>query len=382
MTVTDHKLIAAIIARLDREAIVREMVTSFRSEIAGYRRLPTPVVEGQIVEIARRNVELCFDSIAAGTALTTADLEPFRASARERATEGMPLEDLLHAYRLGGRLGWRALADAATDEEQSTLVLAAELVMRYVDEVSAAVAQSYLDERQQLVSEEERLARDLFEALIRDAPLDSRLEHLAGRRGFELSRAYHPFVARVLGSGGRRHANLAATLRRDGVLALTEGDRVAGLLTAAARERVRIPHLAVIGDEVPRKHIAAAMDEVRMIAELAERRGIEGTVEARDFPLELLLLASPHHARGLAERVLGPLREHDGPRGAELVGTLQSFAEHELDRRKTAAALHVHPNTLDYRLRRVRELTGLDLRHPDSVALLVLALRQRRLDSR
>lgn len=378
---TDHKVaIGAIIDRLDRDAIARRLVETFRGEIAGYRRLPTTVVDHQILTIARSNVELCFDSIAGGSSPDSAQLEPFRASARDRASEGMPLEDLLHAYRLGGRLGWRAIADVAHDDEQAVLVEIAARVMRYVDDVSAAVAQAYLDERQQLVSEEERTARDLFDAIIRDAPLGGRLEHLAEVRGFELGDRYHPFIARIPGTGGRRHADLAASLRREGTLALTEGDRVAGLLRAGARPRGLPPQaLTVVGGETRRRDLAVAIDDVRAIAELAERRELRGTIDAADFPLELLLIASPWYSRMIADRVLGPLTTGDGQRGAELSSTLEAFVEHDLDRRRTAAALHIHPNTLDYRLRRLRELTGLDLRAPDAIALAVLALRQRRL---
>jgi DNA-binding PucR family transcriptional regulator len=378
--VTDHKGIAEIIARLDRDAIARELVERFRSEIAGYRRLPSSVVDQQILAIARSNVELCFETISAGAAPDPAQLEPFRASARARATEGMPLEDLLHAYRLGGRLGWRAIADAASPDERPALVDAAEQVMRYVDEVSAAVAQAYLDERQQLVSEEERAARDLFEAIIRDLPVSGRLEQLAELRGFELGERYQPFVARIPGSGGRRHADLAGVLRRDRTLALTEGDRIAGLLRPTAVPRGLPPQtLIVIGDAVARIDLATAVDEVRLIAELAERQGESGVVQARSYPLELLLLASPRHAAMVADGVIAPLLDRDPARGADLVATLEAFVEQDLDRRRTAAVLHIHPNTLDYRLRRMRELNDLDLRRPEAIARVVLALRQRRL---
>ena len=40
----------------------------------------------------------------------------------------------------------------------------------------------------------------------------------------------------------------------------------------------------------------------------------------------------------------------------------------------------MHPNTLDYRLKRVEELTGLDLARPDDLMLTALALKQRALD--
>jgi DNA-binding PucR family transcriptional regulator len=45
------------------------------------------------------------------------------------------------------------------------------------------------------------------------------------------------------------------------------------------------------------------------------------------------------------------------------------------DRRRTAERLHIHPNTLDHRLRRARRLTGLDLDVPDDLAVMLLALR-------
>jgi DNA-binding PucR family transcriptional regulator len=41
----------------------------------------------------------------------------------------------------------------------------------------------------------------------------------------------------------------------------------------------------------------------------------------------------------------------------------------------------VHPNTLDYRLRRAEELTGLRLSRPDDLMLMALALKQRTLTS-
>ncbi|MDG4863407.1 helix-turn-helix domain-containing protein, partial [Streptomyces sp. T-3] len=46
-------------------------------------------------------------------------------------------------------------------------------------------------------------------------------------------------------------------------------------------------------------------------------------------------------------------------------------------RRPTAAELHVHPNTVDYRLRRISELTGLDPANTADVPLLSAALAAR-----
>jgi sugar diacid utilization regulator len=58
---------------------------------------------------------------------------------------------------------------------------------------------------------------------------------------------------------------------------------------------------------------------------------------------------------------------------------LETYLGTDLDRRRTAAALHVHPNTLDYRLRRVVELTGLDPSTARGLQLLGAAMAARQL---
>src|SRR5581483_7458976 len=117
--------------------VAERMVATFRGQIAGYQRLPEPVVLGQIFEVSRRNVELFFRSVMEGRDVSEDDLSPFKESAKDRAAEGMPLEDLLHAYRLGGRLAWEAITAAARPAEQQALLIGADLVMGYVDRVSA-----------------------------------------------------------------------------------------------------------------------------------------------------------------------------------------------------------------------------------------------------
>ena len=141
----------------------------------------------------------------------------------------MPLEDLLHAYRLGGRIGWNALEEAALPHERSSLLHGAELLLDYVDRVSAAVSQAYLEERQHLVSEEERQLRNLLDTLVEGGTPPTELRALAEQLGLPLSDRYRPFAAAVPDALARRHSELASALRGQGILALTEGARVAGL---------------------------------------------------------------------------------------------------------------------------------------------------------
>ncbi|WP_344130200.1 helix-turn-helix domain-containing protein [Saccharopolyspora halophila] len=76
------------------------------------------------------------------------------------------------------------------------------------------------------------------------------------------------------------------------------------------------------------------------------------------------------------------LHEHDAEHGAELARSLLTYLEHFGEVRSASAALHVHPNTLRYRVRRAGDLTGIDLTSPterlNTHLQLLLAKRARR----
>lgn len=80
-------------------------------------------------------------------------------------------------------------------------------------------------------------------------------------------------------------------------------------------------------------------------------------------------LSQPGPARDSLAAELAPL--HDKP---ELLTTLRTYFRAGLNRRRTAAARHVHPNTIDYRLRRIADLTGLDATDPARTAHIQAAL--------
>lgn len=374
----DHEVLARIVRRVDPADVAREMIAAFRHDIDAYHRLSDSVLSGQIFEVSQRNVELFFRWITDGEEPSDEDLQLFRDSARNRATEGMQLEDLLQAYRAGGQIGWKLIQEAALPQEQSALLLCARMLMQYVDRVSAAVGQTYLDERQALVSEEERRLRELLDCLLAERPVPAPLRGVAERVGFPLGERYRAFALAVPGGSARRHAQMAAALRARGVLALTEGERVVGLAppegtSAALRDGGA---LLAAGDARPLRELGEILEELRLVADLGARLGRTGEVAQDEYLPELLLARAPRVAQMVRQRVLGPLEAYAERRSSELVETLDAFVTCGLDRRRAAAEIHVHPNTLDYRLRRIAELTGLDLRRPDDLALVVLALRQ------
>jgi hypothetical protein len=379
---TDGNLLAEIVRRVDLAEVARRMVAVFQAEIPAYRTLPDTMLQGEILEISRRNLGLFFRSLIDERPLNDDELRPFRESARQRAAEGLPLEDLLAAYRLGGRLGWEALVACASHDEQSVLLPSVARLMEYIDRVSDAVTATYHDERRHVVSDEERRVHELFEGLQHTAPLDPRTIELAHQIGFPLEDRYLPFAVAVSDAPAHAHAQLAASLRQRGVLAVTNGDRVSGLLPEQADTAVleEARSLRAIGPPTPRAELEPMLADLRLLVDVGRRADREGHVRVEEFLPELLLARSPHLGAILEAHVYGPLESAAEKGGADLLTTLDAFLVAALDRRAAADALHVHPNTLDYRLRRIEELTGLMFADPDAVMLMALAIRRRRLE--
>ncbi|GAA3204671.1 PucR family transcriptional regulator [Nonomuraea roseoviolacea] len=88
----------------------------------------------------------------------------------------------------------------------------------------------------------------------------------------------------------------------------------------------------------------------------------------------LLGLVDPATLRGFSGDLLAPLREHDARRGSDLERTLRTFLDHDGQWAATAAALHVHVNTLRNRLTKITDLTGRDVARTEGRVDLFLAL--------
>jgi hypothetical protein len=396
---------ADLYRRVERQVprLARRMIDSFVAEIPLYALLPREQLEGEILDITIANLRLFFAALREGRALVPEELAEIRTSAARRAEERVPLDAVLTAYHVGGRIGWEALVDDATADETGDVIAAGSRVLAYVQQVSAAVASAYLEEQQTIYGEERDARRSLASALLSGEPADP----LAARLGTTIAPAYLVLAVRLgahddeadRGVGGAVAARRKAR-RVQGALEEWSGQSLLGLLEPGGGAVLvpcstdelagRIGAVRDIADQlravagadvlvgaagasgaydVPRAN-AQAQDVVRLSRQLGHPSG--GYV-LRDVLLEYQL-TRPSDAQRELTQLLDPI-----DRNPDLQHTLEVYLSHDLDRRKTAAALHVHPNTLDYRLRRIVELTGLDPSSSRGLQLLGAALAARRL---
>ena len=372
--------------------LARRMVASFLDEVPFYRRLPREQLDGEITEICADNLRTFFRTLAEDRPPTEAELAEPRSSAARRAQERVPLDAVLTAYHVGGRIGWAELVSEARPEENAALLAAADGVQRYIQAVTGVVATAYLEEQQAISGEERDARRALVTALLSGEPADA----LAARLGVRLAPAWlvlalalgeHPDerTAGVTGAvAGRRKvrrvqaaldsAGGLASLEPSGGIALLSLGGDAGPLVASFAAAAGAPVLAGGAAAHTTADLPAAGEQARSVLSLAAALGRPpGVYALRDVLLEYQL-TRPGHALPLLAGLLDGLE-----RNPDLLLTVETYLEEDRDRRRTAAALHVHPNTLDYRLRRVVDLTGLDPATTQGLQLLGAALTARRL---
>jgi hypothetical protein len=136
------------------------------------------------------------------------------------------------------------------------------------------------------------------------------------------------------------------------------------------------PAIVSRGPTVPWAEAASSLRRAAAAYRLAASGRIQqGLVVAEDHLATLLLAADPGLARDLAASRLAPLAAlGDGPR-ARLTETLRAWLDRPGQVQAVAAELDVHPQTVRYRLKQLRELFGARLEDPDARFELSLALR-------
>jgi DNA-binding PucR family transcriptional regulator len=118
---------------------------------------------------------------------------------------------------------------------------------------------------------------------------------------------------------------------------------------------------------------AASLSAGRARSALGLEAG-EGLVVADEHRLELLLAADRPLARDLAAARLAPLAGETDASRSRLRATLAAWLDHQGRTERVAAALHVHPQTVRYRVARLRDLFGDDLDDPAARRELSIAL--------
>jgi PucR C-terminal helix-turn-helix domain len=375
MPATAGRRSAAIAARIPRDLAQERMLAALQSRVPAFAKL-SPQSREDVLAGLGRTLRRWSRVAVTGALPGDEDFAPLRDWARQRANDGVLLEDLLHGFGVLHQAGWELLREHSAPQDASELLELAGLLGAYLDRVSVIVTETYMAQRDVLVSEEERRARALLDALLAQRPLDGSQRELAHAFGLQLGAPLAPFAAAMGERRAHRHAALAARLRRRGAaLAVTESDAVVGLAPRpmALEDLEEGPSVLLAVDGATRAaDLGRACADVMVLLAHGRRRGAQGRLTVEEHLLETILERSPQLVERLCERALGPLRTADP--GGELERTLRGLFACKLDRRRTSERLHIHRNTLAYRLAKIEQVTGLDLDLPRDIARIAAAL--------
>jgi len=202
----------------------------------------------------------------------------------------------------------------------------------------------------------------------------------------------HELFQLVTGTVRRKNPRHLATAHSDSVIVLVpqpsgedaDGEELAKRIRQAVADSdlgitvsVSVGRLCVKPDD-----FKPAFTEAQRALDLMVRFGRREQVINYDRLGVYRLLAQIDDRSGLeafAGRMLAPLIAYDEARGTPLLKTLEVYLQRHGNLRQSARDLHIHLNTLHYRLRRVSEVTGVDLKDADARLDLLLALRVRAL---
>jgi hypothetical protein len=306
------------------------------------------------------------------------------ALGRAQARAGRSLDELMSFYRIAAQTMWRRLTEvgAAGGVEPRDLYRLAETGFGCVEEISTQAAAGYAEEQSHRSGASQSRRSELVRLLLKDPqPPTDTLTAAAHAVGIELSPTLACFV------GPAEHYDAFARSAHDHVvLGPREGAFVGAMFdpdgpgrrrqleAAAERAGVRLalgPALALAGARI-------SLERARALLALVQRGLLDGgaLMTAEDHDVALLLSAEPQLAHELTRRRLTPLESVHGARTrANLELTLRAWLRSPGQRKAIAHALGVHPQTVRYRMARLRELFGTALDDPDGRFELELALR-------
>jgi hypothetical protein len=292
---------------------------------------------------------------------------------------GRSLEALLAAYRVGAQAAWRgmvAVGDGAGLDPRELYALA-ELAFDYLDHVTAATVEGFSYEQSVTASEHVSARRRLVELVLREPAAPAAELHAAAA---DASWAVPARLA-VVAFRDERVARVASRLPGDALVSRVGDTGWAVLPDPSAPGRAAAIAAALadvrcaIGPAVAPADAAESARQARLALDLP--RGGPGLVRAEDRWVDLLLAGDPSLSAALAASVLGPLDALPAATSDRLLDTLEAWLGHQGEVRPTAAELHVHTQTVRYRLAQLRALLGDRLATAQGRLELELAVRAR-----
>ncbi|MET8981395.1 helix-turn-helix domain-containing protein [Streptomyces sp. NPDC004539] len=302
---------------------------------------------------------------------------------RGESGEGRGLEVLQAALRLGGRAAWRHMMRAADELalDPGEVAALADAAFTHMHEIMQAATEGHTEARLRSTAELQRCRRRLLDLLFADPPASAEaIEELARTARWPLPHRVAVIAVdetveesdeRLLPTGVL--ADLSAS---PGRLVIPDPD-APGVSHGRFLATLLRGRPAAVGPTVPLSQIADSLRWAARTLSLVHRGVLpgEGVIRCADHLSTLLLYADEPLVRALSRRVLAPMAGVPESQRDRLEETLLAWLRSGSSVGDAALRLHVHPQTVRYRMRQLEKLFGDTLRDPETRFELELALR-------
>ena len=382
------------------EHFAQRTVDEIFASLPRYGEAPAAVREDALAHTVE-NFRVLQRLLAEGRAITAEDLAYTRLHAARRVQRGVPMKDFLEAFRIGHRVIWEVVLETLAGDragERAALHIAGALI-QFFNVASANAAETYLEAQQLLLAEDDRHRRDLLEDLLAGAePQPGPGMNAARAAGLGATEPLLVALARpvtlpdtesalrttatsVAHAGGGATVPLCVVRRNE--IVVVRSARSAG--PADVETALRRTHEALAHEGIPLAigvstvhegwgEVAAAYREALAALDQVAREG--GVIALAGMSaLDYLTRRRDETASRLIAPEILAFIEDDAAQGATLIETLSEYASSDMNATAAADRLHIHPNTARYRLARIAERTGRDLRCLSDVMELVIAVR-------
>jgi hypothetical protein len=304
--------------------------------------------------------------------------------AARRARRGVPLADFMEAFRASQEVLWDALDGHAEP------LAAARAASRYIDLAATAASGAYMEAERLLQAGREHVGRDLLDDLLAGVPPGSAASlALARDCGLEGdTRCVLVAAVPVCAPPDERELQAAAATlakavggSRPALTVVRHGEIVVVRAVAPAERPAlgealgRVTGLN-IGASTVQDSLAGLPGAYREASLAAGRLRDGGVLSLAEMtPFEFLTLRSSRVASRLTDPAIAAFVHDDRARGGRLIDTLEAYVAADLNVKAAAARLLIHVNTAHYRLGRIEERTGRDLRRVTDLIDLLIAIR-------
>jgi len=371
------------------DAIARTMVHSYEVEIPTYHAIGDPTLLDDVHSVSATMVRLWLTVMATGQPVDEELLQLLSEGARRRAAQGIDLESMLRAYRIGIRVMWSEIIGSSAWHGralQGVMGPVATWALEFADRISTSVAAAYLDEAAHVAREREHRRSGLLNVILAGPGPEQRHapEELAAPHCVVLAKVPSKLTLAALESVGQLLETTVDaglwTVRHCSVVAAVPsppGTDRAQLLQRLARLTYSGQILAFgIGDTAKgpaetRQSYAEAADALEIGPRMASLPS--PVYDHRELAPVIALLADPDRARRFAATALEQLAPMMDRKWT--LATVEAYLVRQGRLKEVAAALGVHQNTVKYRLNELRPLLDGTVGDGDRAASLLLALR-------